>query len=113
MGSEASKRFPRNYDGPLPTTRHIRQLLPRFLEDIGQKFKERPDLVIAAWPEVIGHQLAPMTQAVAFVDGILTVKVKNSTLYSLLAQNDKPRLIKNLRDKFPQTMIKTINFRLG
>jgi len=113
MRSGLSKRLPRHYDGPSLTTRHISQLLPRFLEDMGRKFEERPDLVIAAWPEVIGQQLAPMTQATAFVDGILTVKVKNSTLFSLLNQNDKPRLIKNLRDKFPGTVIKTIFFRLG
>jgi len=107
------KRLPRNYDGPLPTSRHISQLLPRFLEDMGRKCEERPDFVLAAWPEVIGQQLAPMTQAVAFVEGVLTVKVKNSTLYGLLVKHDKPRLIKNLRDKFPGTTIKTIFFRLG
>jgi hypothetical protein len=113
MGSGVSKRLPRHYDGPLPTTRHISQLLPSFLVEIGRKFEDRPDLVIAAWEDVIGAQLAPMTQAISFCDGFLTVRVKNSTLYSLLVQNDKPRLIKNLRDKFPGTLIKTIIFRLG
>lgn len=68
---------------------------------------------MAAWPDVVGPLLAPMTKVVSFVDGILTVKVKNSTLYSLLSQTEKARLIKNLRDKFPQTSIRTINFRLG
>lgn len=102
-----------NYPATRPTTRHIRQILPRILEEIGHIYHDRPDLILAAWPEVIGSHLAPMTQAVSFVDGILTVKVKNSTLYSLLTQNDKPRLIKNLRDKFPRAMIKTILFRLG
>lgn len=108
-----SNRHPRHYDGPHLTTRHICQLLPRFLEEMGRKVEERPDLVVAAWPEVIGSQLAPMAQALFFIEGVLTVKVKNSTLYSLLTQNDKPRLIKNLRDKFPGTTIKTIFFRLG
>lgn len=108
-----SKRLPRYYDGPLPTTRHIRQLLPRFLEDIGKKFDERPDLIIAAWPEVIGHNLAPMTQAISFEEGVLIVRVNNSTLFDLLNKYDRPRLIKNLRDKFPGSVIKTIYFRLG
>ena len=108
-----SNRHPRHFDGPQLTTRHICQLLPRFLEDMGRRFEERPDLVLAAWPEVIGHHLAPMAQAISFMEGVLTVKVKNSTLYSLLTQNDKPRLIKNLRDKFPGTVVKTIFFRLG
>jgi hypothetical protein len=113
MGSGENKRRSSQYDGTSTTSRHICQLLPRFLENIGRKFEERPDLVIASWPEVIGRQLAPMTEAISFFEGILTVRVKNSTLYSLLAQHDKPRLIKNLRDKFPATQIKTIFFRLG
>jgi len=113
MLKNPTKRHPSYYDGTSTTTRHICQLLPRFLENIGRKFEERPDLVLAAWPEVIGSQLAPMTQAISFSEGVLTVRVNNSTLYSLLTQNDKPRLIKNLRDKFPATPIKTIFFRLG
>ncbi len=104
---------PRYYNGPIPTTRHISQVLPSLLRNIGRKFQDRPDLVLASWPDVVGQKLAPMTQALSFSDGFLVVKVNNSTLYSLLTQNDKPRLIKNLRDKFPQTMIKSIVFQLG
>lgn len=104
---------PWHYDGPIPTTRHISQVLPRILHDIGKRYQDRPDLVLAAWPDVIGEKLAPMTQAISFSDGFLVVKVNNSTLYSLLTQNDKPRLLKNLRDKFPQTTIKSIVFQLG
>lgn len=103
----------RYYDGSKTTTRHINQLLPRIFEEITKVYHDRPDLILAAWPEIVGAKLAPMAQAVFFRDGVLTVKVKNSTLYSLLNQNDKPRLIKNLRDKFPKTIIKTIHFRLG
>lgn len=110
--AERSKR-PWHYDGHLPTTRHINQVLPRILHDIGKRYHDRPDLVLAAWPDVIGSKLAPMAQAVSFCDGFLVVKVNNSTLYSLLSQNDKPRLIQNLRDKFPQTVIKSILFQLG
>ncbi len=105
--------MPRYYDGTMPTTRHIRQLLPRVLEEIGRRCNERPDLVLAAWPEIIGPQLAPMTQALSFVEGVLTVKVKNSTLHSLLLQHEKARLLQSLRSKFPSLTIKTIFFRLG
>ncbi|MCH9626493.1 MAG: hypothetical protein S4CHLAM2_01150 [Chlamydiales bacterium] len=106
-------RVSRYYDGPVPTTRHIGQVLPLLLHTIGKQYQDRPDLIMAAWPNVIGTKLAPMTQAISFNEGFLVVKVNNSTLYSLLNQSDKPRLIKNLRDKFPQTMIKSIVFQLG
>lgn len=107
------KKRSRHYDGPIPTAKHISQVLPRVLQNIGKRYQDRPDLILAAWPQVIGQKLAPMTHAVSFNEGFLVVKVSNSTLYSLLSQNDKPRLIKNLRSKFPQVMIKSIVFQLG
>lgn len=96
-----------------PTSRHIKELLPPLLESIGKNYQEKPDWILSAWPSVVGPKLAPLTEALSFHEGILTVKVKNSTLYSLLTHYDKPRLIQHLRDKFPHTVIKTLHFRLG
>lgn len=107
------RRTPKNYDGEKPTSKPLSQLIPLVLEQISMNFSDRPDLILASWPEIIGPRLAPMTQAVSFIDGILLVKVKNSTLYSLLSQNDKPKLVQKLREKFPKILIKTILFRIG
>jgi hypothetical protein len=41
------------------------------------------------------------------------VKVKNSTLHSLLRQNDKARIMANLKAKFPHVRINNIVFRIG
>lgn len=92
---------------------HIHQLLPQVFNKICRHYDDRPDLVLASWKEVIGSTFAPFTEAVSFIDGILVIKVKNSTLYSLLHSHEKPRLIKNLREKFPRQNIKTIQFRLA
>lgn len=70
-------------------------------------------MILSAWPEIIGPRLAGMAEACAFNDGVLLVKVKNSTLYSLLSQSDKPKLINTLRQKFPNVSIKNIVFRIG
>lgn len=107
------RRRPRNYDGPEITTYRLHDLMPVVLGKISETFADRPDLVLAAWPDVIGPRLASMTQAVSFNNGILTVKVKNSSLYSLLCQNDKAKLVQSLRGKFPKIQIKTILFRIG
>lgn len=106
-------RTPRNYDGNKLTTHAIGDILPHVLEKISEQFNDRGDLILAAWPEVIGPKLAPMTQALAFDHGVLTVKVKNSTLHSLLNQNEKVKLISILRKKFPKVEVKTILFRIG
>ncbi len=81
-----------------PTGKRLADLLPKIMSKIGKMHKVRPDLVVSAWPEVIGKRFAAMTSAVSFVDGILTVKVKNSTLLSVLSQHEKPRLMGKLKE---------------
>lgn len=111
MGYKNQKSYYRN--GPALTSRPIQQLLPKVLSQITQIYQDRGDIILAAWPEIVGQKLAPMTKAISFKEGILTVIVSNSPLYSLLTQIDRARIIKNLRDKFPSTKIKTIHFRMG
>lgn len=107
------RRTPKDYDGTAVTTHHVSELLTSVLANIGETYQDRPDLLLAAWPEVIGTKLSPMTQAVSFSDGVLLVKVKNSTLHSLLSQHDKPRILSTLRQMFPKITIKNILFRIG
>ncbi|MBJ7450153.1 MAG: DUF721 domain-containing protein [Parachlamydiales bacterium] len=106
-------RTPRNYDGLQPTGRQIKDLLPHVLKQISQTYGQRADLLFAAWPQIIGPQLAPMTKPLSYHDGVLTIMVRNSTLHSLLSQHEKPRILKNLKDKFPSTKIVNIVFRMG
>lgn len=110
---KSSSRTPKNYDGTGVTTHRVSDLLPAVLSEIGQVYHQRPDLVLAAWPDIIGPKLASMTQAYSFIDGVLVVKVKNSTLHSLLSQNDKPRILAILRQRFPNVEIRTVVFRIG
>jgi hypothetical protein len=100
-------------DGSESTNKQLKQLLPKVLGNIGALHKDRPDLILMAWPQIIGEKLASMTRAVSFDKGVLFVKVSNSTLYSLLSQHERGRLIKCLREKFPSVEIKNIHFRIG
>ncbi|MBS0616502.1 MAG: DUF721 domain-containing protein [Verrucomicrobia bacterium] len=95
------------------TNKKLQALLPGFLEQLTKKQSQRPHLILAVWPEMIGDKLAPMTQAVLFDKGVLHIKVKNSTLLSLLVQHERPRLLAALRRKFPSVEIHNITFRLG
>lgn len=95
------------------TNKMLKDLLPKALGSIGALHRDRPDLVVAAWPQIIGEKLAAMTKAISFDQGVLYVKVSNSTLYSLLSQHERKRLLKSLREKFPAVEIKHIHFRMG
>lgn len=111
--SKNYSRIPKYYDGTEITTHRVSDLLPLVLGRIGKIYQQNGELILARWPEIIGPKLAGMTQALSFTEGILVVKVKNSTLYSLLSQNDKFSLLSLLRKAFPHTEIKNIHFRMG
>lgn len=108
-----SDRLPKNYSGTGITTRPIQSVLPAVLESIGSNFSTRPDLIMQSWKEIIGERLAPMTEAVSFQKGILHIKVKNSTLHSLLSGPEKGCVLEKLRKLFPSIEIKNILFKMG
>jgi len=98
-------------DGTEPTGKHLTDLLPGILGRITERVQERPDQVLAGWREAVGEKLFPMAKAVSYEAGILTVKVKNSTVLSLLVQHEKQRLLKQLQEKFPNAGVRNIVFR--
>lgn len=104
---------PRNYDGTASTGHSLKKLLPRVMGRIGAVYAERPDLILSAWPQVVGPQLAQMTRAVSFTHGKLVVKVNNSTLLSLFTKNEKARLLSKMKERFPEANIAMIDFRIG
>jgi len=106
-------RTPKNYDGTQPTARDLRTLLQAVLPSLQKHYQENPVEVFAAWKEVVGEEISPMTQEVSFQEGVLTVKVKHSTLLSLLSVHEKPRLLKSLRERLPSVQVRTIVFRMG
>ncbi|MCB1114440.1 MAG: DUF721 domain-containing protein [Chlamydiia bacterium] len=107
------RRTPKNYDGNQVTSKKVGDLLAGVLGTVSEKYQDKPDLILATWPSIVGEKLAPMAKAVRFDEGILYVKVKNSTLYSLLEQSEKRRLMATLKKKFPKVEIRGIQFRMG
>jgi len=95
------------------TSSQLRDLLPRVLSSIGASYHERGDLIVAAWPELVGSDLAKNTRATGFSHGVLYVCVHNSTLFALLSRRERPRLLRELRAKFPKSEIRNIAFRMG
>ncbi|WP_194844415.1 DUF721 domain-containing protein [Candidatus Clavichlamydia salmonicola] len=102
-----------NYDQKKVTSKHMSDVAEKWLDSLKRLRKTRPDLILAAWPRIVGPEMAVNTQAVSFLKGILTVKVKNSVSYSILQQYDKQILLKSLCEEFPELLIESIQFRLG
>jgi len=106
------RRTPRNYNGTSLTTHRVGDLLSDVLSGINNVYQKRPDLIVKAWPEVIGPKLAPMTEALSLDEDVLIVKVKNSTLHSLLTR-DKFHILRAIKQRFPKANIRNIIFRIA
>ncbi len=105
------KRTPRNYAGIKPTGKQVSDLLPEMLAQLSAKCDDKPLQILEAWPEIVGERIGKMTRAVSFDDGVLRVQVKNSTLYSLLVEHEKRRLVAEFQKRFPN--VRDIRFKIG
>lgn len=112
-----TKGYFRNFparDGTKLTSRKLQDLLPQVLDTLQGKYSAQPKLLLDRWDSIIGTTLAPFTKAVRFEDGRLYVKVKNSTLLSLLhSPADKKKIIEAIRNALPGIVIRDILFRIG
>ena len=104
----------RSSDGSMTTTRHLKDLARRYLAHLERKLTYKPAAVVELWPQVIAPQFIAMTKADRFEEGVLHVKVSNSSLLSLLhSPLEKKRLTEALQIKIPDVEIKDICFRIG
>lgn len=106
-------RTPKNFDGTSSTSKSINGLLKEALSEISERAGRQGDEILQAWSEILGPNFTNLTKATAVRDGVLTVKVKSSTLYSLLSRYEKPRLLERLQELFPEAKLRDIVFRIG
>ncbi len=107
------KRTPKNYRGVKQPQKKLDQILDFCLSKIRPENGARKEEVFKAWYAIIGHRLQAFAHPTSLYDGILMVKVKNQTLYSLLCTHEKKRLLQDLQKKFSKKIIKDIRFRMG
>ena len=107
------KRIPKNYSGSLSTSRSIKKLLPHVLNNFSKKYNKQNICIFKAWEKIIGKSLFKMTKVVSFKDGVLRVRVSNSTLKNLLSEYEKSSLLKSFKNNFPKLNISDILFFIG
>jgi hypothetical protein len=105
-----AKRTPRHFDGTQITGKMIGDILPKLLKEITTKTQDPREAVFQEWFLAIGEKMAPFTQPLSLNNWVLTVKVKSSTLYSLLSQHERLPLLRRLQKKFP---IVDLQFKIG
>lgn len=110
MMGDMRSRTRRNYSGTENPVKNASEILPEILTELGKKIQNPKDEIFQFWQILMGEKMAHFTEPCFYADGVLTVKVKSSTLYSLLAGPEKARLLKALQEKFS---IRNLVFRVG
>jgi hypothetical protein len=105
-----NSRTPRNFDGTRSPGVKIEELLPDILAGIGRKTEIPREAIFREWALLLGEKMAGMTQPISFENGVLTVALKSSSLYSVLRVHEKPRLLRKLQEKF---QVKDLVFKIG
>ena len=105
-------RTPKNYQGIKNPQKQIKDILENVFMKIDERYHNRFQSIVNEWKYIVGKQIAEMTVPFSFENGILLVKVKSSTLLSILNQ-EKDRLLQHLQKKFPKNGFRRIIFRIG
>lgn len=88
-------------------------LLSNFLTRVEEKYKKNPCYIKDLWFEVLNNKFANMTEVVSFEKGTLTIKVKSSTLFSILNNYEKDHLLKKMQQKVSNKIIQQLIFKIG
>lgn len=103
-------RTPKHFDGTKKVAVEIKELLPGLLEEISRKNMDPREAVFREWFQLIGEKGASLTEPVSLKEWVLCVRVRSSSLYSVLAQYERTRLLQKLQEKFP---LRDLIFRPG
>ncbi len=104
---ERTKRY---FDGTGVTGKKISELLPEILGGLAPKGTDEREALWRLWMDLLGEKMGTLTQIVSWKNRVLTIKVKSATLYALLAQREKGRLLQEIQKKFA---VQELVFRVG
>ena len=98
---------------PSDTSVPVGVALSRFLKKIGIPDRLKEEEVLAAWEELVGPFLSKHATPQKLLQGVLHVRVLQSTVHYELDRVWKPQILQKFRDRFGQRAVREIRFRLG
>ncbi|RTI02965.1 hypothetical protein CSW14_06115 [Thermus scotoductus] len=89
----------------------LKEVIPEALKKAGGKEKLKRGLVLAAWREVVGRELAQLSEPLALEGGALTVRVADPVTAHQLTYS-RLALLRRYEERFPG-VVKEIRFVVG
>jgi predicted nucleic acid-binding Zn ribbon protein len=87
--------------------------LEKVMRKLGLAERLTEGQILAAWKDIVGDWFAIHTCPDRLRDGILYVRVVQSSVHYELDRNCKTRIIQKLKARFGPTRVRDIRFRIG
>jgi predicted nucleic acid-binding Zn ribbon protein len=91
---------------------HLSRIIERFMKDAGLARKNTGAELLAAWREVVGPETGSHTSIYGFRSGVVTVAVDSAPLCQELELFRKEELLTALRERYRDSYVQDLRFRL-
>ena len=90
-----------------------RDLVPKLMQQLGLSERLRENEVIDAWKSIVGEFIAAHSCPISLRGGVLFVRVLQPSLHYQFEQISKAEILRKLKQRFGQKIIRDIRFRIG
>jgi predicted nucleic acid-binding Zn ribbon protein len=101
---------------PRPSAESVRPIagtLKTVLAALGLSERIKEEEVLHAWREIVGDFIAAQSSPFRLKDGVLIVRVLQPTVHYELDRIWKPQILARLRQRFGNSAVREIKFRVG
>jgi len=94
-------------------TQAVGDTLEKVMRQLGLAERLTEGQILAAWKDIVGEWFALHTFPDRIRDGVLYVRVVQSSVHYELDRNWKPKIIQKLKTRFGANRVRDIRFRIG
>ncbi len=87
--------------------------LEKVMRKLGLEDRLTEGQILAAWSDIVGEWFALHTCPDRIREGILYVRVVQSSIHCELDRNWKPQIVRKLKSRFGAARIRDVRFRVG
>ena len=98
---------------PPDRTHAVGEMLEKVMRQLGLHERLTESQILSAWKDIVGEWLALHTCPERIRDGVLYVRVIQSSVHYELDRNCKAAIIQKLKTRFGATRVRDIRFRVG
>jgi predicted nucleic acid-binding Zn ribbon protein len=98
---------------PADRTQVVGETLEKVMRQLGLAERLTEGQILAAWKDIVGEWFALHTCPDRIRDGVLYVRVVQSTVFYELDRNWKPKIIQKLKARFGPNRVRDVRFRIG